>query len=85
MIAKNEAFYLDYTKDVENWVDSICKKYTVIPSTVDSLRSSIFAKTCLLSIKATGPGLIPKNEWEQTKQDIEVLCQKLREYSNSKL
>ena len=84
MIKKDKSIYLDYIKDIEIKMDTLCAKValTVVSKDIEKTRIKISAKLALLTQKANSDKLIPNADWVKFKQDIDALYQELADKVN---
>lgn len=79
MIKKDKSVYLDYIKDIETKVNTLCAKVApgATSKDIEKLRIKIAAKTTFLTQKANSDRLIPNADWVNFKEEIDVLYQEL--------
>jgi hypothetical protein len=84
MIVKDKSVYLNYVKDIENKVKSLCSNVSFatmqdkLKQDIEKTRVQIMSKVFLIKNLANQEtGLIPNSDWVQYQKEIDSLYQNL--------
>ncbi|MBQ7185890.1 MAG: hypothetical protein IJR92_03740 [Alphaproteobacteria bacterium] len=90
MIVTDESVYLNYVKDIENKIKSLCSNVSfaamqdTLKQDIEKTRAQIMSKVFLIRNLANQKKCIISNsDWVQYQKDINALCKQLSDKINN--